>query len=125
MPLLFLSTSPEIHSSAEAIKRCIAHKKWSINSKCLRDSHQGCMLSDCLESSSTNSVAITQSRRATRTLDASKLIKSVLSLGALLTHFNYMNLLQGGAPLQGVLGTYWNQTADVRGAPGGDKRINM
>lgn len=125
MPLLFLSTSPEIHSSAEAIKRCIAHKKRSINSKCLRDSHQGCTLSDCSESSSASCVAITRSRRAAWTLDASQLIKSVLGLGALLTHFNYLDLLQGGAPLQGVLGTYWNQTADVRGAPGGDKRINM
>lgn len=125
MPLLFLSTSPEIHSSAEAIKRCISHKKRTIISKCLRDSHQGCMLSDCLESSSGNRIAITWSRRAARTLDASKLIKSVLGLGAFLTHFNYLNLLQGGTPFQGVLGTYWNQTADVRGPPGGDKNNNM
>lgn len=83
------------------------------------------MSSDCLESFSANSIAITRSRRAAGALDASELIESVLGLGALLTHFNYLDLLQGGAPLQGVLGTYWNQTADVRGAPGGDKRINM
>lgn len=83
------------------------------------------MLSDCLESSRANSIAITRSRRAARTLDASKLIKSVLGLGALLTHFNYLNLLQGGTPFQGVLGTYWNQTADVRGPPGGDKNKNI
>lgn len=83
------------------------------------------MLSDCLESIGANSVAVTRSRRAARALDASELIEIVLDLGALLTHFNYLDMLQVGTPLQAVLGTYRNKTADVRGAPGGDKRINM
>lgn len=55
-------------------------------------------------------------------LDPALLKEGVFVLRALLPHLDYLHLLQGGAPLHGVLGADWDQAADIRRPPGGDDK---
>ena len=64
---------------------------------------------------------LTWSADTARPLGSALLEEGVFALGALLPHLHHLHLLQGGAPLHGVLGADGDQAADIRRPSGGDE----